>query len=53
MWTDVSVKSYVGVTVHYLDDKLKFVNTTIGVIPLNESHTGEYIGLSLMQLCQD
>jgi len=53
IWTDVSVKSYIGVTVHYLDDKLKFVNTTIGVISLNESHTGEYIGLSLMQLCQD
>lgn len=53
IWTDVSIKSYIGLTVHYLDDKFKFVNTTIGVIPLDENHTGEYIGLSLMQLCQD
>ncbi|XP_011702573.1 PREDICTED: zinc finger BED domain-containing protein 1-like, partial [Wasmannia auropunctata] len=53
IWTDVSVKSYIGVTIHYLDDKLEFVNTTIGVISLDESHTEEYIGLCLMQLCQD
>ncbi|XP_018366601.1 PREDICTED: zinc finger BED domain-containing protein 4-like [Trachymyrmex cornetzi] len=55
IWTDVSVQSYIGVTIHYLKDtrKFKFVNTTIGVIPLNESHTAEYIGLCLMQLCED
>lgn len=53
VWTDVSMKSYVGVTVHYLNDELKFINSTIGVIPLDENHTADYIGCSIVKLCQE
>ncbi|XP_066599447.1 E3 SUMO-protein ligase ZBED1-like isoform X2 [Prorops nasuta] len=47
IWTDpLNVKSYLGITVHYLvKDSLKSI--TIGVVDLSERHTAEYIQLCL------
>ncbi|XP_066584493.1 E3 SUMO-protein ligase ZBED1-like isoform X2 [Prorops nasuta] len=47
IWTDpINVKSFLGITLHYLmKDKLKSV--TIGVVELSERHTAEYIQLCL------
>ncbi|XP_066602977.1 E3 SUMO-protein ligase ZBED1-like [Prorops nasuta] len=47
IWTDpLNVKSYLGITVHYLvKDSLKPI--TIGVVDLSERHTAEYIQFCL------
>ncbi|XP_011859968.1 PREDICTED: zinc finger BED domain-containing protein 4-like [Vollenhovia emeryi] len=48
IWTDISNKSYLGITIHYLKTETLFVKGTIGVIPLETNHTSEYIKNELL-----
>lgn len=49
IWTDISNKSYLGVTVHmYLKTETLFTKGVIGVIPLENNHTSEYIKNELL-----
>ncbi|XP_016657326.1 uncharacterized protein LOC107882843 [Acyrthosiphon pisum] len=45
IWTDIQMKSYIGLTIHYLEGT-KFKSGTIGVHELSKSHTSEHIGES-------
>jgi len=50
IWTDVSNKSYLGVTIHYLKTETLLTKGTIGVIPLENNHTSEYIKNELLSI---
>ena len=52
-WTDShTTKSYLGTTVHFLvGDCMK--SACIGVLKLEESHTGEYLAEKLTETCAD
>lgn len=52
IWTDVSNKSYIGVTVHYLKTETLLTKGTIGVIPLESNHTAEYIKNELLAVLE-
>lgn len=48
IWTDVSNKSYLSVTVHYLKTETLLTKGIIRVIPLENNHTSEYIKNELL-----
>lgn len=50
IWTDVSNKSYLGVTVHYFKNEILLTKGIIGVIPLENNHTAEYIRTELLSV---
>lgn len=52
IWTDISNKSYLGLTIHYLKTETLLTKTTIGVIPLEKNHTSEYIQDELLSVLQ-
>jgi hypothetical protein len=52
IWTDISNKSYLGITVHYLKNETLLTKATIGVIPLEKNHTSEYIKDELLSVLQ-
>ncbi|XP_070159825.1 E3 SUMO-protein ligase ZBED1-like isoform X3 [Polyergus mexicanus] len=43
IWTDTSNQSYLGITNHYLTPELEIKNSCLGVLPLSERHTADYI----------
>ncbi|XP_046800992.1 E3 SUMO-protein ligase ZBED1-like [Lucilia cuprina] len=50
IWTEtMQNKSFVGVTIHFLD-KLKLLSGTLGVFELTESHTSAYIKEKLKEI---
>ena len=49
IWTDFQMRSYLGVTVHFVHN-LKLVSATLGVVNLGESHTADYISKELVEL---
>jgi len=53
IWTDVSNKSYLGVTIHYLKTETLLTKGTIGVIPLENNHTSEYIKNELLSILKE
>lgn len=53
IWTDVSNKSYLGVTVHFLKTETLLTKGTIGVIPLEDNHTSDYIRNELLSVFQN
>lgn len=53
IWTDISNKSYLGLTIHYLKTEIVLTKTTIGVIPLEKNHTSEYIKDELLLVLRD
>lgn len=52
IWTDISNKSYLDITVHYLKTEIPLTKTTIGVIPLERNHTSKYIKDELLSVLQ-
>lgn len=52
IWTDVTNLSYLGVTIHYLRHELVLSNATIGVFPLMENHTANYIRETLVSIIE-
>ncbi|EFN71507.1 Zinc finger BED domain-containing protein 1, partial [Camponotus floridanus] len=52
-WTDSSNKSYLGVTIHYLQKSSKMKSGCLGCFPLHEHHTAEYLKQSLQQLFEE
>jgi len=50
IWTDISNQSYLGVTIHYLRHELILTNATIGVFPLTQNHTANYIREKLVSI---
>lgn len=53
IWTDVSNKSYLGVTIHYLKTEILLTKGIIGVIPLESNHTAEYIKDELLSVLEN
>lgn len=53
IWTYVTNKSYLGVTLHYLNSDMLFTKGIIGVIPLENNHTADYIKDKLLSVTQD
>ncbi|XP_031776790.1 uncharacterized protein LOC116415764 isoform X2 [Nasonia vitripennis] len=51
-WTDSSTQSYIGVTIHYLNNS-KMTGRTIGCFPLYENHTSEYLSKSIEKIFND
>jgi hypothetical protein len=47
IWTDRSMRSYMAVTLHYLDDKFKMYNWTLEVESFPGKHTGAAIAAAL------
>ncbi|XP_043285750.1 E3 SUMO-protein ligase ZBED1-like [Venturia canescens] len=47
IWTDTANQSYLGITSHYLTKELSFANSCLGVFPLHERHTANYISEKL------
>lgn len=42
IWTDIQTKSFLGVTVHYIENN-SLASSSLGVIELTESHTAHSI----------
>lgn len=51
IWTDIGNQSYLGITDHYLTG-LERRNGCLGVFPLSERHTADYISQSLQDCLQ-
>lgn len=47
IWTDFQMKSFLGVTLHYLSDQ-QLRSATLGVVELSETHTADYISDKLL-----
>ncbi|GAB1865890.1 Zinc finger BED domain-containing protein 1-like [Camponotus japonicus] len=52
IWTDTSNQSYLGITDHYLTTELEIKNGCLGVLPLSERHTADYILRNLRDCLQ-
>ncbi|XP_071581127.1 E3 SUMO-protein ligase ZBED1-like [Temnothorax nylanderi] len=52
-WTDVANQSYLGVTIHYLGADYEMKNRNLGLLPLDESHTSDYLLDSLLKIVED
>lgn len=52
-WTDCKNQSYLGVTDHYLTCQMTVASAILGVYPLNERHTAEYISMKIKETLQD
>lgn len=52
IWTDVGNQSYLGVTIHYLQHEFVLTNATIGVFPLTQNHTADYIREMIISIIQ-
>nr|CAI5842006.1 unnamed protein product [Callosobruchus analis]CAI5856383.1 unnamed protein product [Callosobruchus analis] len=50
-WKDLQMKSYLGVTVHYIQN-FKIVSFNIACEPLSESHTAEYLSTTIKNICE-
>lgn len=46
IWSDLQMRSYLGATLHYIDD-FKLKSFTIGVMVLSEPHSASYISSEL------
>lgn len=53
IWTDISNKSYLGITIYYLKNEVIFTKGVIGVIPLEQNHTAEYIKGELLTVLHE
>ncbi|KAK3914501.1 E3 SUMO-protein ligase ZBED1 [Frankliniella fusca] len=55
IWTEKhTVKSYLGVTLHFLDKKSNSMDAfRLGLVPLDGAHTSAYIGGLLDEVCDD
>ena len=52
-WTEShTTGSYLGVTVHY-PDGTEMVTACIGMMPLHQSHTGQYLSEKLLEFCTE
>ncbi|XP_066585474.1 E3 SUMO-protein ligase ZBED1-like [Prorops nasuta] len=47
IWSDITNKSYLSATIHYLYAENKMKNGTLCVYPLEESHTSEYLARTI------
>lgn len=52
-WTDVTNQSYLGVTIHYLGADCEMKNGCLGVLPLDNNHTSDYLHESLLKVMED
>lgn len=52
IWTDIQTKSFLGVTVHYIENN-SLASSSLGVIELTESHAAQYISTELVCLLND
>ena len=52
-WTDVTNLSYLGVTIHYITEQVEMKSGCVGVFPLSENHTSQYLGECLNSVIED
>jgi hypothetical protein len=50
IWTDRSTRSYMSLTIHYVDDRFKIQNKLLGVVPFPGKHDGVRIGEKITEL---
>ncbi|XP_063805301.1 E3 SUMO-protein ligase ZBED1-like isoform X2 [Pseudophryne corroboree] len=53
VWADDQRQSYLSLTVHFYDLEDVLFSGTLGVLPLEETHTGENLADQLRQWCRD
>lgn len=53
-WEDCTKQSYLGVTAHYfsknIDDQVRLRKICLGLMPLSERHTANYLGEKLLEM---
>ncbi|XP_044014118.1 E3 SUMO-protein ligase ZBED1-like [Aphidius gifuensis] len=42
-WSDRTKQTYIAVTIHYLNNQWELIDGTIGMFPLYDNHTAEYL----------
>ncbi|KUF64927.1 hypothetical protein AM587_10017736 [Phytophthora nicotianae] len=47
IWTARNARSYIAFTIHYVDENLKFINWTLGVLEIPGKHDGPAIAAAL------
>ncbi|KYN04655.1 Zinc finger BED domain-containing protein 4, partial [Cyphomyrmex costatus] len=52
-WTDNTNQSYLGVTIHYVTEEIIMKTGYIGIFPLYENHTAEYLSDSLNRVIDE
>jgi hypothetical protein len=53
IWTDRSARSYMSLTIHYVDQQFKPYNKLLGVVHFPGKHDGERIGAKLIELIDE
>lgn len=53
IWTDNGMESYLSLTVHYFDGNEGIESSTLGVTPMTERHTSEYLAEQLTTWCNE
>lgn len=52
IWTHTqTTKSYLGLTLHYYKNGKNMQSIIVGVRPLNDSHTAEYLSTVILEIC--
>ncbi|CAG9828478.1 unnamed protein product [Diabrotica balteata] len=51
VWTDLQMRSYSSLTVHFIDDENQLFSGTVGMVSLEDRHTAEYLCVQLRSLC--
>lgn len=50
MWTSLSNKSFITVTLHIITPNFEFFNCVLDTLEMMESHTGENISIKLQEI---
>ncbi|XP_050506100.1 zinc finger BED domain-containing protein 4-like [Diabrotica virgifera virgifera] len=53
VWTDLQMRSFSSLTVHFVDEENQLFSGTVGMIPLEDRHTSEYLCEQLRSLCSE
>ncbi|XP_072400374.1 E3 SUMO-protein ligase ZBED1-like [Diabrotica undecimpunctata] len=51
VWTDLQMRSYSSLTVHFIDEENQLFSGTVGMVSLDDRHTAEYLCEQLRSLC--
>jgi hypothetical protein len=49
VWTSMNTKAYLGITIHYVDEKFKINNFLIDFVHLKSNHTGVELGQAFIE----
>ena len=52
-WTDRRTRSYLGITAHGMDSNMRLAFCCLGVVPMNEKHSGENLAAAVQKVLAD